>query len=277
MTLFLCASLVIAGKAAMAQDRHPTDSESQAAAEQQVEHKKLLDILTAENGTNPTAIVGRFQLSNTYANLTGGAQSNDTVFRIDLPLAPNWLFRVDVGAGWDMPNEPGITDRFGLDDLLVRTAWRFYESPHVNLLVGADAIFPTATDAQLGRGKYEVGPGFAASVPIPPLKSTFLLVAQQFVSVGGDPSRQDIDFTGLQFQLNTVWSKEWWTLLEVDFNMDWQRSAKTGAALETEVGRRFGHHWRAWFRPGVGLWGHDVRGTYDWSAQFGVRYMFYVY
>jgi len=95
--------------------------------------------------------------------------------------------------------------------------------------------------------------------------------------VGGNPSRPDVDYSTLQLQLNTLWSKEWWTLVEGDLNLDWTRAAKTGAVLEGEVGRRFGPHWRAWVRPGVGLWGQDVRGTYDWAAQVGMRYMFYVY
>ena len=239
--------------------------------------KRLLDILTAENGTNPTAIVGRFQLSNTYRDLARGAERNDTVFRIDIPLTPAWLFRADVGAGWVEPNRPGVSDTFGLNDLFLRTGWRVYQSPDLNLFVGSDAIFTTATDTQLERGKYEIGPGIAASIPIPSLTSTFIPLVQHFVSVGGNPSRPDVDFSTVQLQLNTLWSKEWWTLVEGDLNLDWTRAAKTGAVLEGEVGRRFGPHWRAWVRPGVGLWGQDVRGTYDWAAQVGMRYMFYVY
>ena len=166
---------------------------------------------------------------------------------------------------------------FGLNDLFLRTGWRVYKSPDFNILVGGDAIFPTATDTQLGRGKYEIGPGIAAFIPIPSIKSTLQPLFQHFVSVGGDPSRPDVDYSKLELQLNTLWSKEWWTLLEGDLNVDWTRGAKTGAVFEGEVGRRFGPHWRAWVRPGVGLWGQDVRGGYDWSAQVGIRYMFYVY
>jgi len=239
--------------------------------------KRLLDILTAENGTNPTAIIGRFQLSNTYRNLARGAERNDTIFRIDIPLTPDWLLRADVAGGWIEPNRPGESDTFGLDNLFLRTGWRVYQSPDLNLFVGGDAIFPTATDTQLGRGKYEIGPGIAASIPIPSIKSTFFPLFQHFVSVGGDPSQRDVDFSTLQLQLNNLWSKEWWTLLEGDLNVDWTRGAKTGVVLEGEVGRRLGSHWRAWVRPGVGLWGRDVPGTYDWGAQFGIRYMFYVH
>lgn len=251
-----------------------TKKEGEAHTQRQ---KRLLDILTAENGTNPTAIVGRFQLADTYRNLARGAERNDTVFRIDIPLTPAWLLRADVGAGWVEPNQPGVSDTFGLNDLFLRTGWRVYQSPDFSLFVGADAFFPTATDTQLGRGKYEIGPGIAASIPIPSLKSTLQPLVEHFVSVGGDPSRPDVDFSTLQLQLNTLWSKQWWTLFEVDLNLDWTRGAKTGGVLEGEVGRRFGPHWRAWARPGVGLWGQDVRGTYDWSAQVGIRYMFYAY
>jgi hypothetical protein len=50
--------------------------------------------------------------------------------------------------------------------------------------------------------------------------------------------------TSTKVQLNTHWSKEWWTLLEGDLNVDWTRGAKTGAVLEGEVGRRLAPHWR---------------------------------
>lgn len=291
------ALLLIAGHAALAQDQplpeagkveerlKPTEPEAEqrsqlpktAAEALRDRQKGLLDILTAENGTNPTAIVGRFQLSNSYVNSRGGAQSDDTVLRVDIPLTPSWVFRADVPVSWEDPHEPGVSSAFGLSDLFLRTGWRVYESPAFSLFVGADAIFPTATQTQLGRGKYEVGPGIVASIAIPSLQSTLIPLLQHFTSVGGDPSRRDVDASILQLELNTLWSKEWWTLFRGNLTIDWTRGAKTGAALEGEVGRRFGTHWRAWVRPGVGLWGQDVRGSYDWSAQVGIRYMLYVY
>ena len=109
------------------QETEPRTKKQEEAHQER--RKQLLDILTAENGTNPTAIVGRFQLANTYSNSPTGAKENDTTFRIDLPMTPTWLLRADVPVSWEDPNKPGTSNAFGLSDLLIRTGWRVYQSP----------------------------------------------------------------------------------------------------------------------------------------------------
>ena len=64
----------------------------------QEEHEEAerLRNLAAKYGTDPTAIVGRLQLSSQYADLPHGARLSDTVARVDLPFRGNWLLRVDT-------------------------------------------------------------------------------------------------------------------------------------------------------------------------------------
>ena len=44
--------------------------------------------------------------------------------------------------------------------------------------------------------------------------------------------------------------------------------------LEAEIGRQLDNRWEVFLRPGMGLWGKDVEGGYDWKVECGVRWMF---
>jgi hypothetical protein len=68
--------------------------------------------------------------------------------------------------------------------------------------------------------------------------------------------------------------EQWWAFIDPKWIVDWSRSNKTALNLEFEVGRKLGEHVCGWVRPGVGLWGDNVIGAYDWQLEVGVRYMF---
>ena len=115
------------------------------------------------------------------------------------------------------------------------------------------------------------------SLSIPEIKSVLVWLAQYFTSVGGDPSRKDIARTRVRAELTTPWSEQWWTLVRQTLNVDGKRHSKTGMTLELEMGRRIDSNWRVYGTPGVGFWGRDVSGNYEWSVEVGVRYMFYMF
>ena len=237
--------------------------------------EQALAKLSAENGIDPTAVIGRFQLENDYLDQVKGRWQNDTVLRVDVPLRPNVILRVDTPfRDRNLPNGSTVA---GLGDLLVRIGSRVYETPAMRFFVGADAIFPTASNDQLGTGKYQVGPGVAVSISIPEIKSVLIPLVQHFVDVGGDPRRANIDDTRVRVQLNTIWSEKWYTLVESILDVDWTQHAKTGMTLTAEVGRQLDNHWRVYVEPGGGLWGREAPAGYEWKATVGVRYMFYVF
>lgn len=231
--------------------------------------------LAAKYGTDPTAIVGRVQLTTQYANLPHGAQARDSTLRVDLPFRSNWLFRVDVPfLKWTDPNRPGSLSAQGLSDLAVAAGWRAYNTPEYGFFIGVISTFPTADENTLGLGKYTVGPLIATARFLPRWESFLFGVFQHQVSVGGDPARSDFEVTRASMQINTIWPERWWTILQGVWQVNWERNAKSSMTLEFELGRSLIGRLGAYLRPGVGLWGRDLIGAYEWNIEIGVRYMF---
>jgi hypothetical protein len=237
--------------------------------------KHILDVLTTDAGTNAATFLRRFQLSNQYRDRQGPSRSDDTTVRIDWPIFRGiGVLRVDVPVRWFDPNTTGAMTSTGLGDLFFRNGYRLIDRPEFKFFAGTDIIFPTATESALGRGKYQLGPGAVASIPVEAVNSIFFPLIQHFQSVGGDAGRANVNFTRFNLEMTTPWTPEWWTTIESKLIMDWAKSGKTGMNLEFEVGRTLGPNYRTWVRGGTGLWGDGVFGSYDWIAEVGIRYMF---
>ena len=97
----------------------------------------------------------------------------------------------------------------GTSDMSIRMGGRIYANEDVALFVGTDASFPTASKKRLGTGKYTLGPGGGLAVSMPRLRSLCFTLVQDFNSIGGDPSRNDIHFMQVQPTVNTIWSDHW--------------------------------------------------------------------
>jgi hypothetical protein len=92
----------------------------QSLTEEQREEAERLKKLAAKYGTDPTALVGRLQLTSAYYNLPQGAQAVDTIARVDVPFRKDFLLRVDTPfLRWSDPDRPGVTSRQGFSDLAV--------------------------------------------------------------------------------------------------------------------------------------------------------------
>jgi len=248
----------------------------QALAPEQQEEAKRLSAIAAKMGTDPTAIIGRVQTLYRYDALSGGARVNNLVGRIDLPYHSDFLLRADVPYLWTDPNRPGATSQNGLSDLFVRTGARVYSVPGYAFFAAMDFTFPTTDNRQLGTGKYTVGPGLATARVLPDLNSFVFGVLQHQISVGGDPSRQDISTSRLDLTFNTIWGERWWTQVEALTQVNWEQNAKSSMTLEFEGGHRFTKDWGIWVRPGVGVLGQSspTLGNYEWNIEAGIRRMF---
>ena len=246
----------------------------QLTQEKQEEAERLRN-LAAKYGTDPTAIVGRLQLSSQYADLPHGARLSDTVARVDLPFRGNWLLRVDTPFHrWRDPNIPGMDSAQGLGNLSAVLGWRAYNTPEYAFLIGAASSFPTASQDTLGSGKYTVGPLIATGRFLPQWESFLFGVFQHSISAGGDPSRADISLTQASVQINTIWADRWWSTVQGAWQVNWEQNAKSSMVFEFELGRNVVGRWGMYLRPGVGIWGNDVAGAYDWNVEVGTRYMF---
>ena len=238
-------------------------------------YDRLLNVVTADNGQNAAAIVGRVQFSSEYRRRRDGGVLLENVARVDIPLWERFIVRTELPFLWLDPQRSGSTSMTGFGDFSLRLGGQVWRTPGFTLLAGGDIIFPTASSPDLGRGKYQIGPGIAVSIPVSGINSVVFPTFQHITSVGGDPSRNDVNYTRLRASLDTPWfNNQWWTSFEPNLFIDWNQQGKTAMNLEFEVGKRLGEHFRAWVRPAVGLWGTGVPGAYDWYTQVGIRYIF---
>jgi hypothetical protein len=242
--------------------------------ERLAEERKRLSAAAAAFGTDPTAIVGYYQLGYGHTAFTNNLRLDTATAEVRLPITPNWILRVTLPYFWADLNQPRGSTADGTSDTVVRMGGRLYASENVALFIGTDATFPTAAKTQLGTGKYTLGPGAAVAVPLPRARSLFFTVVQDFNSVGGDPSRANIHFMQVQSAVNTIWSERWWSLASMTWNMDWNNNRKTTMNLLGEVGHRFDEHWNVFAGPGVGVVGRDTHLGLDWTVQAGVRWVF---
>jgi hypothetical protein len=236
---------------------------------------RLLNVLSGDNGANRTAVIGRFQISGEYRDRRDGSSQLTNVERLDVPLGDRMIFRTDVPFLRYDPQVSGSSSQSGLGDVSAKLGGQILAKPAFTMFLEGQMIFPTASDSNLGGGKYQFVPGLSFSIPLQRLDTVFIPLIQQTVSFGGDPSRKDLHFTKLTLDFTTMWANNlWWSSIEPDVYVDWTQKGKTAVNLEFEVGRRLGEHFRVWLRPAVGLWGTGVPGAYDWFTQVGIRYMF---
>ena len=238
------------------------------------EERKRLSAAAAAFGTDPTAIIGFYQLTYTHTALTNSLRLDSATASVQVPITPNWFVRAALPYVWADPNQPRGSTTDGTSDTVVRMGGRLYASENVALFIGTDATFPTAAKNQLGTGKYTLGPGVGLAVPLPRVRSLFFTVVQDFHSIGGDPSRAEFNYMQVQPVINTIWSERWWTLVQGTFNIDWNNNRKTTLNLLGEIGHQFDNHWNVFAGPGVGVMGKDTPLGLDYTVQAGVRWVF---
>ena len=98
---------------------------------EQREEAERLRKVAAKYGTDPTAIVGRIQLTSQYLDLAHGANATVSTVRVDLPFRNDFLLRMDMPfLRTNDPNNPGMSGHRGVSDLSVTAGWRAYNTPN---------------------------------------------------------------------------------------------------------------------------------------------------
>ena len=99
---------------------------------------------------------------------------------------------------YDLPSQrPGQSRTVGLGD--IQHSILLSPSFTGNLVwgLGPTVSFPSATDDQLGSGKWAVGP--AAIIVATPRRSVFGVLLENLWSVGGDPTKPDVNLLLMRF------------------------------------------------------------------------------
>jgi len=248
--------------------------------------KRTLAILSAENGTDPTAILGQVSPRTRYQSRSSDQRVQE-ILRVAVPLSPDWLVRLDTPFTYLDPKDSSDKSVAGLGDVRMRLGGRLLHSDDGAILVGTEIYFPTATNPRLGSSEFRVGPTIVGSYHFPEWRSSGFMWVEYLTGVSGQigegfhggVSADDSSTSELRIRnrFNTVWSETWWSFVESRLFVDFDKNAKSGAVLVFEGGRRLDKHWRIYLRPEVGLWGTSVPGAFDYGVEAGVRYMFYVF
>lgn len=218
-------------------------------------------------GISPVELIPRLELRHVYQKLAGGVSVHDTILESDIEFLRRLLLRYQLPArtvASPAGQVSGIGDiQLGLVGILGSTP-RFVAA----LLVGAE--LDTATAPQLGAGKQQVMLGAGAALKPWRWWLAYAVVQEQF-SVGGDPTRPDVnqlqtDFGSILFGRNFNWLK-----FDVATTIDFAgptggRVYGTGEAGSLVIGRV-----GLFVRTGTQLAGPRLL---EYSVAAGVRYLF---
>ncbi len=243
-----------------------------------------------EGSRDPLSFRSSLEIKNKYVDVDGG-NSNTTIFRgkhafsgdfyvrLDMPVVGSHLPKRGGAESLDVGLDPhrdsfggGDSHETGLGDILLRAMFRVmatYESGF-GLGVGSELIFDTATEDELGSGKYQFVPVLAAGFsPMEGLRITPTL--KDYISFAGDADRPNIN--ELSFNVKTLysWPKGWWTALDPTLKVNFQNDNKRTLILYSEGGKMLNENVSAWVRPGIHVAGEE---RMNWSVEVGIRYTF---
>ena len=199
------------------------------------------EINEGEDDTRPLA---RLDIKYQYLNLPSVENDNTQVItlRVDKPfvLSPEW----QLATRFDLPlyitdavssDNPNGRTSAGLGDVLLQ-GLLIHASPQSRFswLTGARLVFPTASEDQMGTGKWQIISTLGGRYFMPEITpgSWIALITRYGVSFAGDQDRNDIK--DLQFapklyiQLPGTWFVNFYPATDIRYNLAPKRPGDTG-------------------------------------------------
>jgi len=118
----------------------------------------------------------------------------------------------------------------------------------------------------LGTGKWVLAPA-TAPVWFFGRRGMFFVKFQDFVSIGGNADRPDINFLLITPTFIHKGIGRWWVLADSEMKTNWKREARTGVKTGVQVGRGVSARFGIWVKPEV-WWGPNRDGR--WNLKFGL-------
>jgi hypothetical protein len=219
------------------------------------------------------------ELKRQWTNRGTPQENSKTTLRLEAtPREYLSLVRVDIPF-IDEKNGDPLTPHLG--DIVLKLESAPWGLGVTDWQVLLETTFPSAQPESLGTGKYELTPGTEIWVPIwsssnsngPPVWQTGVKpLVEQFVSVAGDPSRGDINYTQIEFPLLGSWNRK--VSLNPKFMINYVGGVTSGAVFEFEPHWNISRRWELDVTLGHLLWGQGTPGTYQKKVEFSVRFNF---
>ncbi|MBM3336534.1 MAG: hypothetical protein FJY60_02400 [Betaproteobacteria bacterium] len=220
---------------------------------------------------DPTDFKNRFDLRSEF-NQYATASNQLIIPRFEYALSKSLGFRTELPVSRYDPADGGASA--GIGNLLTRIAWRAVRNDDYALVVGSELTFDTASNANLGSGKHVLAPFVFAAIDLPQAKSVFFPYIQYGKAIGGDASREDVNYTNMRGSLLTRWPDKMYSFIEYSYWIDHQHSNVTSSQVKAEVGKFLLPKTGFYVRPGTGLSGTDQRFGVHWSLELGLRHFF---
>lgn len=222
---------------------------------------------------------GRLEIKRQNTSRGTPDESTQTSLRIETFFeGPVSAIRLDVPLPDEKTDFEGDAFDPRLGDVKIRAKFTPLKSGAYTFPSFLEMIFPTADPKSSGSGKYQLNGGIRMIVPFAlPVaqpkehKAQFEMEMSQTVSVAGDESRKDVNYTKLEFTFYDVWRQHYTVKLKLKPSVDWIQDGKTGSVGEIEGGLFFARHWRTWLMVGRRLSGPEgIKGTYDTRVELGL-------
>ncbi len=208
------------------------------SAEAQTQEQAQLPTKSMVTRIDPTDFFTRLVVRNEYRSLQSGREVNLFVPRLEYAFSKTFQAWIEAPVVHAESMTPETASETGLGDILLRGIIRAARGKRYAVVLGADLILDTASEPVLGTGKYQFGPLVFASIEVPRFRSTFFPFYQHYVSFAGDNNRPDINYASIRpSAILTKWPNRWYTVIDPNFFIDFERDMDSGMMLEFEIGR----------------------------------------
>lgn len=225
---------------------------------------------------------GRIELKRQNTERGTSDESTKTTLRIESFFkGPIRLLRVDLQFPDEKTSFEGQPFNPHLGDIKVRLGLQPLKASDFSFPTFIEITLPTANPESFGSGKYQLSAGLRMLTPVSlpcvdraSHTTVFEAEVQQVNSIGGDPDRNDLNYTKFEFTLYDIWRKRYTLKLKLKPTVDWVKD-ESGTVFEVEGGLLFARNWRTWLMVGRRISGPSgVSNTYGKRIEIGVARTF---
>lgn len=232
-------------------------------------------------GQDPTKPLSRFDIRYKYQQTTGDYDTSFTTLRLDKPikLDDGWqlysrfdlpLVRSDVPSQ-DNPNgdyEAGAGDALAQFLFVTPPRGRFAYA------FGAQMLFPTGSQDQMGTGKYQLAPSVAGVYyPQGWSKGSFCgLLLRDYFDYAGNDERADIHEMSIQPLFNYNLPERWFIGSNPDIRINWEQDNDLFIPFNMILGKLLNKTTVASVEFNTPIVNDYDR--YDWEIEFRIGFFF---
>ena len=246
------------------------------------------------NGQDFTKPLTRFDLRYGYQKVPGAPHGHDgmhiVTMRMDKPfvLSPEWLVTARVDLPFMFTNLPNLKDNprgnthFGLSDALAQIFLVNVPNKTFAWAVGTQVVFPTASEEQMGTGKYRVVPTAGARFSTDSaLRGSWVALAARWDRSFAESRSNARDVNELQFApVVNIWLPGYWFINlfpspDIRYNLSEKRNGDSGrwfVPANFMIGKMLGKNVVSSLEVGIPIVNHYK--VYDFKMEFRLGFLF---